>query len=217
MVKVDSHAFDFAITSFCQAKCRSCVRTNPRTGDTVHWLTPEHMKIEVFDKILNNSTTVVKNLDHIRFCGELGDPLMHPEIDQFIDSALEYTDKLVINTNGGLRQPRWYSHIADKYQKKIFIEWGIDGTDHDTNWLYREGVDWKRAVDNMTTWFENGGIGKWHFLIFEWNWQQIPEALEMSKEIGCRIDFKLNHREHGKISDNNKDLAFKLLEENGVL
>jgi MoaA/NifB/PqqE/SkfB family radical SAM enzyme len=212
------HSFDFSITSFCQAKCRSCVRTDPDSGDTASWLVPEHMSIENFRLILSNSPHVMKNSTEIRFCGELGDPMMHPNITEFVETALEnVTDRVIINTNGGLRQPKWYEYAANRFGDRLFIEWGIDGFDQDTNNLYREAVDWQRAMDNMTTWFTNHGSGQWEFLIFDWNWHQIPEVIEYANKINCSIYLKFNNRSYGLISDENKKMAIKLLEEYNVL
>lgn len=210
--------FDFALTTYCQARCRSCARTNDKTGEKEPWLELKHMDLDIFNTRLKGFN---RNIGYIQFCGEFGDPLMHPHIRQFIDNALLYTDKVHINTNGGLRNPNFYSdlvkdygHPSSKYpDKKVHIKWGIDGTDHDTNWLYREGVDWQRAIDNMTAWFANEGHGSWHFLIFDWNWYQIPEAIKMAKDIGCEIEFKFNNRSWGLIGQENKKHAIKLLEE----
>lgn len=211
------HGFDFSITSFCQAKCRSCVRTEQDTGDIVSWLTPSHMPIEVYKKILSTSKSTLKTTKEIQFCGELGDPMMHPDIEQFIDTSLEYVDRISINTNGGLRQPKWYKHAVEKYGEKLYIEWGIDGMDHETNDMYRENVNWQRAMDNMAAWFENGGKGQWDFLIFDWNWHHIPEAIEHSRKLDCKIYLKFNNRGYGLISDENKKIAVRLLEEYNVL
>lgn len=212
---MDIHAqsFDFSITTYCQAKCRSCMRTDEHTGETVSWLTPSHMSYEKFDKILNGSKNV--NLYRLEFCGELGDPMMHPEVERFIDRGLEQVDHISINTNGGLRQPAWYEHAAKKYKTgdKLRILWGIDGMNHDINWKYREGVNWQRAMDNMSTWFNNGGGGEWHFLIFEWNWHQIPIAKEYADKHGIEIYFKMNDRDYGLISPQNEQSVYKLLEE----
>lgn len=192
------HSLDFAITTYCQAKCRSCMRTNERTGETASWLKPAHMTYEDFDLMLNNSRDVT--LHKLEFCGELGDPMMHPDISRFVDRGFKQATKININTNGGLRQPKWYKIHARVYDD-LNIEWAIDGTDHNTNWMYREGVDFERAFTNMQTWFENGGHGNWHFLIFEWNVGHIAYAAKMAKENDIPICFKINHREFGKIRD----------------
>ena len=193
------------------------MRTDPESGNTVGWLTPTHMLLDDYKKILNNSASIMKKTREIQFCGELGDPMMHPNIEEFIDESLKYVNNVTINTNGGLRQPKWYEHAAKKYGKKLYIDWGIDGMDQETNDMYRENVNWQRAMDNMTAWFENNGDGQWDFLIFDWSWHQIPQAIEYSKKIKCRISLKFNSRPHGLISPENKTLAVKLLEENDVL
>lgn len=206
--------YDFAITTFCQAKCRSCTRTDPDspTGETSKWLTPHHMNYDVFKNILSGSRRLKDNNKYIQFCGELGDPMMHPRVNDFIETALEYGNKVHVNTNGGLRQPKWYEYLAQKYSDDLRIKFGVDGIDHDTNWLYREGVDFDRAMRNMKAYFGAGGEGEWHFIIFDWNWHQIPAAKRIAtEEIGCEIFFKFNGRDFGKIRDENKEHAYKLL------
>lgn len=217
-MKQKTNAFDFAITSYCQARCRSCMRTDEQTGETVNWLTPEHMKIEDFEKVLQGSSLITNTLERLEFCGELGDPMMHPDIDKFLEVGFKYANEIIIDTNGGLRQPAWYDRAVQLYGRKLHINWGIDGVDHDTNWKYREGVNFERALDNMTMWFEQGGRGQWHFLIFDWNWHQIPDAIQLAKSIpNCELMFKMNGRQFGKISDDNKKIALKLLEEADVV
>ena len=73
---------EFAITTFCQAKCPSCVRTMLVKRNK---LKPYHISADVYKTVANNLTGV--NL--VSLCGEAGDPLMHPEIDDIIDCFLE--------------------------------------------------------------------------------------------------------------------------------
>jgi len=209
------HEIEFAITTFCQARCRSCSRTDQDTGQPAKWLELKHMDFGIYKNVLQ-SNIAFNDLSHttIRLCGEYGDPMMHPDIEKFMLYAADRNmNRLIIQTNGGLRHPAWY-HKMTKYQN-IRIVWGIDGTDHDTNWKYREGVDHQRAMDNMRTWFTNGGGGIWAFLLFEWNWHQIPEAIAIANEIGCTIEFKLNSREWGLLSPTNRTVTINLLKEYG--
>lgn len=210
------HDLEFALTTYCQAKCRSCARTNPNTGDKADWLKLQHMNFDMYKQLLKNNTSIAGTQGkRIVFCGEFGDPMMHPQIEDFINYTTDNVDikRLIINTNGGLRDPEWYKHIAAR--ETVRIEWGIDGTDHDTNWLYREGVDWNRAMANMKAWFSNGGSGHWAFLLFDWNWHQIPTAVAMAQEIGCQLDFKINFREWGLLTPENRTSTVKLLKEYG--
>lgn len=211
VIKYDSHWIEFALTTHCQAKCRSCARTNENTGEKEDWLKLEHMNLDVFKRTLEESPNI--NVSVIRFCGEFGDPMMHPEIDKFIETALIFADKVIISTNGGLRKPEWYVTIANKYKERLEIVFGIDGVDHNTNWKYREGVDWQRAMDNMTAYSKAGGIGQWDFLVFEWNWHQILLARKLAKDIDILMYFKFNTRKFGLISNEDKQKALKLVKE----
>lgn len=194
------HSFDFAITTHCQAACRSCPRTDPDSGTTASWLKVEHMPYEVFSNIIDSSQIINESAFHAIFCGEYGDPMMHPEITKFIDKAFEQFHTIEINTNGGLRKPEWYEMIAKKYKDNLQINFGIDGTDHETNWKYRTGVDWERAMNNMLAFHKHGGIATWHFLVFEWNWHQLPEVERISKDNGLGVMYKINNRRWGKVS-----------------
>jgi len=212
VTEITKHSFDFAITTHCQARCRSCARTNEDTGQKESWVQLQHMDLDVFKKRLENTSL---KINEIVFCGELGDPMMHPQIEDFIDVAMQYSDNVCINTNGGLRNPEWYNKLSQKYPRKLYIHFAVDGTDHDTNWMYREGVDWQRAMDNMTAWFANQGHGSWQFIIFEWNWHQVSDAIKMAQQINARLWLKLNNRSYGLISENNLKYVYELLQDTG--
>ena len=211
MLEDYQYDFDFAITTHCQAKCRSCPRTNKLTGEVQSWLQVEHMAVETFEKAINSSHIVNKFGGKLTLCGEYGDPMMHPKIDSFLDIGTKKFKWVSINTNGGLRQPLWYSKAAKTYQN-LAIDFAIDGIDHDTNWKYREGVDWQRAMDNMKSFRDNGGRTHWHFLIFEWNWHQLDSVEQMSKELDIPVMYKINRREFGRVDEKHLPQIMEFLE-----
>ena len=194
-MSITQHAPDFALTTYCQAKCRSCVRTNQVTGEKEDWLELKHMDLDVFRKTL--ATSLAVDFSYIKFCGEFGDPMMHPQIDKFIETALEFTPVVEISTNGGLRNHSWYVDIAKRYGNKLYIRWAIDGATHDVNWKYREGVDFNKAWNKMVAHSKTPGSTSWDFLVFEWNWHQIPEVARLAKELDIFVDFKINTQPHG--------------------
>jgi len=214
---IQRYNFDFAITTYCQAKCRSCARMDhdKNDGSVSPYMTLEHFDIEVFKKIISTSQYIKDRNGYILFCGELGDPMMHPDIEEFIDVAMFYGGGVQVNTNGGLRQPKWYSYMVNKYKnvgKDLEITFGVDGVDHETNWKYREGVNFERALENMREWFGASGDGHWHYLIFDWNYHQIPDAMTLAYNIGAPIGFKFNNREHGLITEEHKKIALEMLD-----
>ena len=201
---------EIALTTHCQAKCRSCARTNLDTGEKVQWLKLEHFPLNTYSKILNSTKRYISD---VKFCGEFGDPMMHPQVKEFINETFKYNPQMTIdiNTNGGLRNQKFYRELASWYPRTLRLHWGIDGADHDTNWKYREGVDFKRAMSNMQTWFNWNGSGDWHFIIFAWNYKQIPLVKQMAEDIGCAMRFKYNVREFGRITPEQRKHSQDLL------
>ena len=210
-MQVHKTQVDFALTTYCQARCRSCARTNERTGEKEDWLELKHMDLDIFKSTLDGASDI--RYDHIQFCGEFGDPMMHPQVDKFIETALDYVPHVVISTNGGLRNHLWYADIAKKYGNNLHIQWAIDGATHDVNWKYREGVDFNKAFENMKSYTQAGGNGEWWYLLFEWNWHQIPLARKLAKDIGINITFRYNDRDFGLITPESRIQAEDLLHE----
>lgn len=183
---IDSIDLEMAVTTHCNARCRGCPRTDKDTGKKISWLTLSHMKLSTFKAI----TTGQDNVRHIKICGEFGDPVMNPQLKDMIDYAMTTTNiTMMINTNGGLRNASWYKSLADQYGKRIVIVFGIDGLDHDTNWKYREGVEFDKAYNNMLTFYANGGRVKWQFILFEWNVHQLEDAQKQANDLGIPMIF----------------------------
>lgn len=180
---------EFAITTFCQAKCPSCVRTMLVKRNK---LKPYHISADVYKTVANNLTGV--NL--VSLCGEAGDPLMHPEIDDIIDCFLEKKLDIYVHTNAGLRDPSFFR----KYAKKgVNFDFGIDGMDAETNNMYRIGVNFDKAWENMHAYFDevkqtNRKMGLWSYLIFSWNKHTIHDVYNYAKSNNIPINFKINSR-----------------------
>tara|TARA_R100000541_G_scaffold405_4_gene3353 strand:+ start:1235 stop:1870 length:636 start_codon:yes stop_codon:yes gene_type:complete len=188
------NAYDISITTYCQLFCAGCQR-NDEDNNLSKELVQEHMQYETFCMIMDQIDTMP--VSHIQLCGELGDPMMHPDIDRILERILESNYTIMINTNGALRSPSWYTKWASN--PKIKIYWGIDGLDHITNDKYRRGANFKKAWDNMSAWFKNKGKGEWHFILFSWNLHQVPEVARIGKEeLNCKVLYKLTPSNTGK-------------------
>ncbi|KJS87398.1 MAG: Fe-S oxidoreductase [Peptococcaceae bacterium BICA1-8] len=77
------------ITNACNLACSYCPPTKRK---------PEYMKIENFTKILNE----IKPYTDLIFFHVKGEPLLHPEIDTFLDLSNEKGFKVNLTTNGTL-------------------------------------------------------------------------------------------------------------------
>ena len=110
--------FEFSITTYCQASCPSCARTLILNSDTPEKLKIQHMDLDRFETVVKDNAF---SWSMITFCGEHGDPMMHPKIEDFIEVAFNNSGKGVrVCTNGGLRDEYFYAKLAKKYNDHPF-------------------------------------------------------------------------------------------------
>jgi radical SAM protein with 4Fe4S-binding SPASM domain len=77
------------ITNVCNLACSFCPPTRRK---------PEYMKIETFNKILNE----IKPFTSLIYFHVKGEPLLHPEIGSFLDLSFDKGFKVNLTTNGTL-------------------------------------------------------------------------------------------------------------------
>ena len=189
-------------TSKCNALCLRCARNID--GKYLNKNMPlADMPWEVFEKFF---TETINSFDRIDYCGNFGDPILHPDLIKGLQwlYANEDHDKrkkiednrpgLLINiaTNGGVNSPAWWKELAYTLNASTSdqpgqVTFGIDGLE-DTNDLYRRQVSWKRLMENVEAFIGAGGQAIWQFIIFEHNAHQLKEVEQLSKKMGF-IDF----------------------------
>ena len=191
-------SIDWNLSSYCQAKCPSCPRTNEQTLETSKWLSLVHVDYNDWLKIVQG-----RNWENTIFtyCGEHGDPMMHPEITKFVKWGADNSRMVHIHTNGGLRKPEWYVDILN-YSPHILITFSIDGLSQETNEQYRIGVNWQRSWDNMIASIEaKPRQVVWDYIVFEHNWQEIPRVVELAEEYDVRLRMKMNGAYYNRLTN----------------
>ncbi|SVD52107.1 uncharacterized protein METZ01_LOCUS404961, partial [marine metagenome] len=205
---------DFSITSYCNAACPSCKRYpnfNNLTIDSPTELNPKLRQIHVdfndFKSIIERNIHNFKD-KRATYEGELGDSLVHPDIESFIDYGCSVFRSLTLVTNGGVRNSSFYKKIGDKY-KNLEMVFSIDGMGDDTNQIYRKRVRTERALLNMTTYattLYGKGHVYWQFLLFNHNYFEVPDALLLSKTYKIKIYLKFNQRPKFIINEKRKKI-----------
>lgn len=205
------YELEFNVTSYCQAKCVSCLRT---LLDKQGLLVKKHTPLDYFTKAIKN---IPENV-YITLCGETGDPMMHPDIELILDAFVSNNNPVSIHTNGGLRDKEFYKKYAS--HDKINFQFGIDGLDEKTNSMYRDGVDFNRAWENMHAWFSTvkelnreSYAGEWSFIVFSWNSHQIESVHKYAKKMGIPLVIKINNRVEGYVGDSEYKRIKELINE----
>ena len=216
--------YDFSISSYCNAACPSCKRygtysdpiprdssvdPNQKLHPTLRQL---HIEFDDFKEVIEKNIHIFKGYE-VTFEGELGDAMVHPRVQDFIDYGCSIFRTLKIITNGGNRKPDFYEELGTKY-KNLEMFFSIDGMRDDTN-LYRKRVRTERALSNMTS-FANSKHGwgntYWQFLLFNHNFFEVPDALSFAKMNNIMLHLKFNQRPKFLISKKRKQIATNLYE-----
>jgi MoaA/NifB/PqqE/SkfB family radical SAM enzyme len=177
------------LTNACNAACPMCTRHHLNSPLIRPDLELEQITIDKFQKYF--PPEVIEKMQIILFCGVHGDPGMAKdlyEICEYISKCNKET-AVRINTNGGMRNPEFWSKMGTLFAAqrqdhwRWEITWSIDGLE-DTNHLYRRNVVWKKVIENAQAFIDAGGYANWDYLIFKHNEHQLDTAKELSKKMG---------------------------------
>ena len=209
---------NFEISSYCNADCPSCFRTHRK-----ELITPiNHLSVEEFESLILNNINFFKyhTLDSkyefltARFCGEIGDPLISPHLEDLIRIAETVFDKIDIFTNGGMRSPNWFKKILSHNKKTHFV-FGIDGLTDEMNQIYRVKVKTDLAFKNMIESAKHR-YTRWDYTIFNHNFHELKDVIGFSKTNGINLQCRFNGREFHKIDDKHLKECEELLLKNDV-
>lgn len=182
----NTNKIEFSITNYCNAKCPLCAHTHMTNDKT---LVPQHADFNVFKNFVKD----LSNGREVVLCGDYGDPMMHPKIQDYIDCAISNNLKLTIHTNGGIRTEKFYKYNS-KYEN-LRIVFAIDGMSQEINERYRVNVDFNKALKNMLAFKRSGGCTQWDYLIFDYNIDDLYKAIDLCKQEEIEIKPVLNNRE----------------------
>ena len=169
-------------TSICNAACPMCARNvngeklNPN-------IAAQNLTLEWFKH--NLTTEIIKPLDKILFCGNLGDPSANNELLDIISYIKKqyYGTVIGINTNGSIQNKKWWEELATLLTGPLdYVVFSIDGLE-DTNHLYRWNVLWPKVMENCQAYINAGGAAHWDMLVFEHNKHQVAECEQLARKL----------------------------------
>ena len=191
-------------STFCNARCPLCPRS--LYGYKVDGVYPEiHLNLNKFKECLAQ----FPDRTNVNFNGNLGDPMMNPDI---INLAIASRCKTSITTNGSIGTKATWQRLAEEH---IFVTFSIDGLE-DTNHLYRQDVDWNKLMDRVKWFIDAGGYATWKWIPFLHNKHQEEETKQLSKELGFKEFKKEDHgRNYGPALDKDGNITHWILPADG--
>lgn len=168
------HAINFEAGIGCRLKCRVCFRNyNPKE---LKLKTRTNIPFETFEPILSN-------FQWISFCGNMSDPIYHPDFVKSIEYAVSLNKKIQVHTNGSGKTKKWWTHLFNVTKNYNKCEWifGIDGLPKDSH-KYRVNQDGEQVWEMAKLGASMGCNVKWQFIIFDYNKNDIETCRKMAEK-----------------------------------
>jgi MoaA/NifB/PqqE/SkfB family radical SAM enzyme len=167
------------LTDKCQAQCPMCAR-NYHGGKTRPFIRNGDMSIDQFKEWFPKD--FLAHVENFYSCGNYGDPAFAKDCLEIYAYVRECNPdaRLAIHTNGGMRDPKWWSKLPQYNIEVIFAVDGFKGK-HE---LYRKNTKFDKVIENMRAFIDAGGRAKVDSLVFAHNEYDVEELEEYLLGLG---------------------------------
>ena len=174
---------DIEISTSCNAHCIDCNRLTQKSHNEFvvrpwHKFLNKHYPVEQFKKHFDQ----FGKPDSIVLCGNSGDPMAHPQVDEICSIIRRHCpdSDIEIETNGSLGKRTVFKKLVDL---NVRVKFSIDGLE-DTNHIYRRNVKWSSVMDNAKYFIEQGGKATWDTIDFVHTAHQMDEIKQTAEKMG---------------------------------
>jgi MoaA/NifB/PqqE/SkfB family radical SAM enzyme len=163
----------------CTLQCSECQRTIFKKEKRS--IPGKDMTIEQFDKI----SDFFKGR-RINFCGTFSDPIFNKDFIEMLKMCKAKNIKPFVSTAASHKSEEWYLKAFEANYDATWI-FGIDGLPHESH-LYRVNQDGIKLFDIMLKAKSLNIKAVWQYLVFDYNKNNVHEAMELAKTNELIID-----------------------------
>jgi molybdenum cofactor biosynthesis enzyme MoaA len=196
------------LSTYCNAACPQCHRTDPNGLGKVDWLPLIKWSLEDFKRQFpQNSMNSIKSFN---ICGTWGDPMMSKDIGKICKYIIDNSEAdIQINTNGGMRTPVFYEDLGNYCKERLIVYFDVDGTTDEMHQKYRRGVDLQTVLDNMEALSSTPASTRAFVILFKHNENYVYDIKDMCRMYGAE---HIHVIKSDRFLVNNK---FEFINENG--
>lgn len=157
----------------CVFRCPQCIRQKISSRSQIQ----RSFDIEEvnFQKIFDYYS------NSITFCGQISDPIYHPDFLKLLKICDGSGKNIRISTVGSGKSDDWWTEAYSYGIGENAWCFGVDGIDSKSE-LYRIGSDFNDTWARMKQGRDKGHIIVWQYIVFGYNEHEIDRAVEIAKE-----------------------------------
>ena len=152
----------------CELKCPLCVRQQGAGLPMIK--RSSDITMDNLNKILDHYKV------RVTFCGQISDPIYHPNFLEILKTAVERCELVRVCTTASHKPKEFWDEAFQYGVGDVQWVFGIDGIDKKSE-LYRVGSDFESAWNVMMMANELGHSAVWQYIIFDYNEDDIDEAI----------------------------------------
>ncbi len=199
------------ISTYCNAGCPKCHRTDVNGLGKIDWLPLVQWDLETF----KNAYKLEDNpylYDVFEICGTWGDPLMNKDLMPIVKYIIDNSKaKIIIDTNGSIRDEEWWWNLGCIGGRRLTVVFAIDGTTQEMHAHYRRNTDLKKILNNLKSLSSTMARASVHTIVFKHNEDHLDDIAEMSKKYGAK---QINYTPSNRAFD--VDDKFKFTDSKGI-
>lgn len=162
----------------CILQCPQCARQRLASQSQIK--RSFDIEEDNFQKILDYYQGIIS------LCGQISDPIYHPNFLKLLKICDDRNKSLRISTNGSGKSLEWWEEAYTYGKEKNAWVFGVDGIDKKSE-LYRIGSNFENVWEMMKLGRSLGHVIIWQYIIFGYNEHEVDNA----KEIAKKEDFSL--------------------------
>ena len=156
------------ISTYCNAGCPQCHRTNPQGLEKQDWL--PLVKWSLADFVKAFPIKELRNVKRFSFCGTWGDPMMAKDILKIVEYIINNSQShIIITTNGSLRSEDFWWDIGVLGGRRLQITFDVDGVTQEMHEKYRRFTNLNTVLTNLKTFSQTKAIAKTQTVLFKHN------------------------------------------------
>lgn len=172
------------ISTYCNAACPQCHRTNSQGLGKVDWLPLEQWSLETFKKAFPFPSM------HSGFfiCGTWGDPMMNKDILPIVKFIVDNSEAdIVIDTNGSIRDEEFWWKFGVVGGKQLKVVFAVDGIDQQMHSKYRRNTDLDKVLSNMLELASTEATVDAATIVFKHNEEYLSQISDLVRDNGATV------------------------------